>query len=54
MFSQVSVILFKFASWSIQTELERDRERELNQYYANPFTLQQELELMQIGTYKIP
>ena len=28
--------------WSIQTELERDRDRELNQYYAKPFTLQWE------------
>ena len=30
--------------WSIKTELEQDREQELelNQYYANPFTLQWE------------
>ena len=33
--------------WSIQTELERDRERELelNQYYFDPFTLQLEWDL---------
>ena len=42
-----------FSLWSIQTELERDWEweRELNQYYVDPFTVQWELELMHIEIY---